>query len=49
MLWHARVVCSDEGCEAEFELLAPFEEIDTLVCDCGAGMLILGWPEPAED
>ena len=46
LLFRAFVVCSDEDCEAEFEVIAPLEEIEALACDCGHGMHVIRWPEP---
>lgn len=43
----ARLVCSDEGCEAVFEALGPLEEVEALACDCGCSLQVLAWPEPA--
>lgn len=41
----ARLVCSDPDCAAvavgHADSLA---ELETLVCDCGVGLLILAWP-----
>ena len=48
MLYRAFIVCSDEGCEAEFEVIGPLEEIEALTCDCGAGMHVMSWPVPVE-
>jgi hypothetical protein len=48
LLFRALVVCSDEDCEAEFEVIAPLEEIEALACDCGHGMQVIRWPEPVE-
>ena len=42
------MVCSDEGCEAEFEVIGPLDEVDTLVCDCGSGLAVIGWPAPLQ-
>ena len=44
----ARLVCSDDGCEAVFEALGPLEEVEALACDCGCSLQVLAWPEPAD-
>jgi hypothetical protein len=44
----ARIVCSDNGCEAELEVaVATLDELDGLVCDCGYGYVLLTVAEPA--
>jgi hypothetical protein len=47
-LVRAYVVCSDEGCEAEMEVIGTPEEIEALVCDCGVGLHVMGWPVPVD-
>jgi hypothetical protein len=49
----ARLVCSDPGCAAEVTAEARrAPELETLLCECGCALQILGWPdwigEPAE-
>lgn len=46
---HARLVCSDHGCEAVYELYGPLEEVDALACDCGCALQALAWPHPVEE
>ena len=31
-----------------YEANGPIEELEVLVCSCGAGLAIVGWPEPVE-
>ncbi len=46
----ARLVCSDPACGAESEArAASADELATLVCDCGFGLEILGWPDWEDD
>jgi hypothetical protein len=46
VLFHALLVCSDDGCEAaDVEVIGPLEEIEAMACDCGLGLHLLGWPE----
>jgi hypothetical protein len=46
VLYRAYVVCSDEGCDADLEVVGTLEEIEAIVCDCGLGFHVIGWPEP---
>jgi hypothetical protein len=53
MMFVARLICSDAGCAAELTADADgAAELGTLLCDCGCGLEIVGWPdwvdEPAE-
>jgi hypothetical protein len=41
----ALLVCSAEGCAAEYEAYGTLPEIEALCCDCGLGLEALGWPE----
>jgi hypothetical protein len=42
----ARLICSDEGCAAELVAEgATLLELETLVCDCGCGLAVVGWPD----
>jgi len=47
VLFRALVVCSDGGCEAEYEVLGLLAKIEAMCCDCGSGLQVLGWPERA--
>jgi hypothetical protein len=40
----ARFICSDGDCDAEGIVIGPLEELDSLGCDCGAALQIIGWP-----
>jgi hypothetical protein len=42
----ALLICSDDGCTALYEAHGRLEEIETLACECGCGLAIVGWPEP---
>jgi hypothetical protein len=49
----ARLICSDTGCAAEAIVEGRrISELETLMCDCGCALEIIGWPdwidEPAE-
>jgi hypothetical protein len=41
-MWHVNVVCSDPGCDEEFELLVEeLDEIDLAACICGHAVVTL--------
>jgi hypothetical protein len=49
----ARLICSDAECAAEATAEArTIRELESLACDCGCALAIIGWPdwidEPAE-
>jgi hypothetical protein len=49
-MYSARLICSDEGCAEQ--LLAEartLRELETLVCECGCGLEVIGWPDHAAD
>ncbi len=42
----ARLICSDPACTAEAEArAATLAELETLACDCGCSLEVLGWPD----
>ena len=46
-MYIARLVCSDEECAEEVTLeTASLAELETLVCECGCALAVIGWPEP---
>ena len=46
----ARLICSDEGCAAEVSAeAATLRELETLACDCGCALEIIGWPDRADE
>jgi hypothetical protein len=46
-MYVARLVCSDEECAEELTLeTATPAELETLVCECGCALALIGWPEP---
>ena len=45
----ALLICSDDGCTAVFEAIGSIDVIDTLACECGCGLAIVGWPEFATE
>ena len=45
MYW-ARLVCSDPACAAEVAAeTATLRELDTLICECGCSLELIGWPD----
>lgn len=42
----ARLVCSDIACAAELEAeAATVAELETLICECGCALAVIGWPD----
>jgi hypothetical protein len=42
----ARLICSDAECAAELTAdAAGAAELETLLCDCGCTLEIIGWPD----
>jgi hypothetical protein len=49
-MYVARLVCSDEECAEEVTLeTATLAELETLMCDCGCALAVIGWPEAAAE
>jgi hypothetical protein len=44
----ALLICSDDDCTAVYEGYGRLEDVERLACDCGCGLAVIGWPEPAE-
>ncbi len=49
-MYVARLICSDTDCAETltFEALT-LRELQTLVCDCGCALEIIGWPDVAAE
>jgi hypothetical protein len=46
----ARLICSDPACAAAFEGRArTLGDLETLACECGCGLAVLGWPDDVEE
>lgn len=46
----ARLICSDPECAERITAeAATMRELETMMCDCGCGLEILGWPDHAEE
>jgi hypothetical protein len=48
-MFHALLVCSESECGELFEAFGPYEELDSLACECGCGLMVLAWPTPIEE
>ena len=48
MMVLARLVFSEDGCDVVVEAYGPLAEIESLACDCGCALEIVGWPEPVD-
>jgi hypothetical protein len=49
-MYVARLVCSDEACAEEVaHEAASLAELETLLCDCGCALEIIGWPDVAAE
>ena len=50
LMYSARLVCSDEACAEEVTLeAATLAELETLICDCGCALEVIGWPDVAAE
>jgi hypothetical protein len=46
----ARLICSDPECAARVtEEAATLRELETLACECGCALEIIGWPDVVEE
>jgi hypothetical protein len=46
----ARLICSDEDCAAEVAAeAATLRELETLACDCGCALAVVGWPDHVDE
>ena len=49
-MYLARLSCSDPECAEELSAeTATLRELETLVCDCGCALEIIGWPDVAAE
>jgi hypothetical protein len=45
-MFAARLTCSDEACAVEIAAEAlTLRELETMVCDCGCTLELIGWPD----
>jgi hypothetical protein len=50
VVYVARLICSDEACAAEVAAdAATLRELETLVCDCGCALELIGWPDSVDE
>jgi hypothetical protein len=49
-MYVARLICSDIDCAAEVTSEAlTLRELQTLLCDCGCALEVIGWPDVAAE
>jgi len=48
MLYTAVLVCSDPDCAERVDAVGTLAELETLACECGCGLAVVGWPDPVE-
>jgi len=49
-MYVARLVCSDADCaEGLTAEAATLRELETLICDCGCALEVIGWPDFAAE
>jgi hypothetical protein len=49
-MYTARLVCCDPGCAEAVEAeTATLRELETLLCDCGCALEVIGWPDVAAE
>ena len=48
MLYRALLVCSEDECTEVFEAYGTLAELETLACDCGCALEIVGCPDAVE-
>ena len=47
-MFTARLVCSDAACAEEIDAeAATLAELESLLCDCGCALAVVGWPDAA--
>jgi len=44
---YALLICSDDDCTQTFEAFGSLDELETLACDCGCGLVVLQVSEAA--
>jgi hypothetical protein len=49
-MYIARLICSDEGCgEQALAEARTVAELETLACDCGCALAVIGWPDHTDE
>jgi hypothetical protein len=47
-MYIARLICSDADCGEEVTAeTATLEELESLICECGCALVVVGWPDAA--
>jgi hypothetical protein len=50
VMYSARLVCSDPACAEEIAVqTATLRELESLLCDCGCALSVIGWPDVAAE
>jgi hypothetical protein len=48
-MYVARLICSDVACAQELTAeAATLAELETLACECGCALELIGWPDSVE-
>ena len=45
MIFRAKLICTDAGCDAVYEGVGRIGELEALACFCGGGLEIIGFPD----
>jgi hypothetical protein len=49
-VYTARLICSDPACpEGRTAETATLQELNTLACECGCALEVVGWPDVAAE
>ena len=49
-MFFARLICSDDGCDVEYEAMGSLEDLEAYACEfCGCTLQVIGWAEPASN
>jgi hypothetical protein len=50
VMYSARLVCTDPACAEELAAeTATLHELESLLCDCGCALEVVGWPDVAAE
>lgn len=47
-MFYAELICSDEACAERVEAVGTLEELETLACECGCGLVLVRVAETGE-
>lgn len=49
-MYIARLICTDPACAETLTVeAASLRELETMACECGCGLEILGWPDHVDE